>query len=183
VLIVGEELEMAAELIELVEQASAPEIIWVTRHEPSERPSGPLPAENDPFPRRRQMLAIERLGDGRITVHLSGESEEHVTVDRILALQGNRPDWSFASELQLDICPITDAPRPLAQHLLGRRSPFSVEYPAPDAEALITTEPNYYVLGRKSFGRMPGFLFEHGLRQIRDVFTIVGDRADLDLYK
>ena len=31
----------------------------------------------------------------------------------------------------------------------------------------------------KSFGRMPGFLFQHGLRQIRDVFTIIGDRAVL----
>jgi hypothetical protein len=49
-------------------------------------------------------------------------------------------------------------------------------------EALLTPEPDFYVLGAKSYGRSSRFLIAAGLEQIRDLFTIIGDRADLDLY-
>lgn len=124
--------------------------------------------------------SVKCCSDGRLEVTVAGNHDATLQLDRIYAHNGHRPAWW--SELQLDICPITDAPRPFSEYLLKRPSPYSVEYPAPDPSALITSEPNYYVLGSKSFGRMPGFLFQHGLRQIRDVFTIIGDRADLDLY-
>jgi hypothetical protein len=122
------------------------------------------------------------LGPQRVIVEFSGALEGAREYNVIYSHTSQRPNWELTRELQLDICPITDAPRPFSQYLLERPSPYSVEYPAPDPSALITSEPNYYVLGSKSFGRMPGFLFQHGLRQIRDVFTIIGDRADLDLY-
>jgi hypothetical protein len=38
------------------------------------------------------------------------------------------------------------------------------------------------VLGAKSYGRDARFLISAGLLQIRDLFTIVADRAELDLY-
>jgi hypothetical protein len=126
--------------------------------------------------------SISKGSERRFLVTIAGGRDETIEFDEIISLNGFRPDWSFTRELQLDICPITDAPRPFSQYLLNRPSPNSVEYPAPGSEALITSEPNYYVLGSKSFGRMSGFLFQHGRRQIRDVFTIIGDRADLDLY-
>jgi hypothetical protein len=127
--------------------------------------------------------AIEERDDDTIDVRFSGETEGAFTFDHIVSHSSYVPEWDLLTrELQLDICPITDAPRPFSEYLLKRPSPYSVEYPAPNPQALITSEPNYYVLGSKSFGRMPGFLYQHGLRQIRDVFTIIGDRADLDLY-
>ena len=49
-------------------------------------------------------------------------------------------------------------------------------------EAVLTTEPNFFVLGSKSYGKDPRFLFATGLQQIRDVFKIVADRESLDLY-
>jgi hypothetical protein len=39
-----------------------------------------------------------------------------------------------------------------------------------------------YILGAKSRSGVEGFSFVEGLRQIRDVFAILGGRADLDLY-
>jgi hypothetical protein len=50
-------------------------------------------------------------------------------------------------------------------------------------QSLTNPEPDFYILGAKSYGRDPNFLVAIGLQQIRDVFTIIGDREDLDLYK
>jgi len=207
VLVVGEHLDAASAVVELNELARLDpqtQIIWITRHERERRPVGPLEiVADDPLSDRKALLVranelatsgrvrwlpgmwLERMQvqeNDRVLVQLSGKEDRQLEVDIIIATTGHRPLWNFTSELQLDICPITDAPRPFSEYLLKRPSPYSVEYPAPDPSALITSEPNYYVLGSKSFGRMPGFLFQHGLRQIRDVFTIIGDRADLDLY-
>jgi hypothetical protein len=73
---------------------------------------------------------------------------------------GFRPDWQFCEELQIE-------------HDL--RTP-------PASPSLTLAEPNYYLLGHKSYGRSPEFLFRDGLTQIRDVFRILGERETLDLY-
>ena len=49
-------------------------------------------------------------------------------------------------------------------------------------ETVLLREPNFYVLGAKSFGRRDNFLFADGLEQIRVLFSVIGDRAELDLY-
>jgi hypothetical protein len=50
------------------------------------------------------------------------------------------------------------------------------------ADSLKNPEPNLYLLGSKSYARNPSFLFAVGLEQIRDLFTLIGDRETLDLY-
>jgi hypothetical protein len=47
---------------------------------------------------------------------------------------------------------------------------------------MLNPEPDFYILGAKSYGRDSRFLIADGLRQVRDLFTIIGDREDLDLY-
>jgi hypothetical protein len=47
---------------------------------------------------------------------------------------------------------------------------------------LINPEPNFYILGSKSFGRSSQFLYSLGLQQIRELFTLIGERKGLDLY-
>ena len=49
-------------------------------------------------------------------------------------------------------------------------------------ETLLTPEPDFYLLGSKSYGRNPQFLFARGLDQIQQLFTIIGQRTDLNLY-
>jgi hypothetical protein len=206
ILVVGDDLQAARSVVDLAElrqEEPSTQIHWLTRFSRDQRPEGPIVLTDNDLPSRRQIFEtanklamsshvdwrpgawVEQLSwrdDDRVAVAFVGDIEGELVVDHVVCPTHSRPNWFYARELQLDICPITDAPRPFSRYLLQRPSPYSVEYPAPTATALITSEPNYYVLGSKSFGRMPGFLYQHGLRQIRDVFTIIGDRAELDLY-
>ena len=43
-------------------------------------------------------------------------------------------------------------------------------------------EPRFFIIGHKSYGRRSDFLMRAAHDQIRDVFRIVEDDPDLDLY-
>ena len=51
-----------------------------------------------------------------------------------------------------------------------------------DPQSLLSPEPDFYVIGSKSFGRDSRFLLSDGREQIRALFTILGDREGLNLY-
>lgn len=122
--------------------------------------------------------------DDRVTVlvrHADG-SEEAVTVDRIVAATGFRPDHSIAAELRLDLDPVMGATRALAplidpnEHSCGTVPPHGVD-------ELSHPEPGYYAVGMKSYGRAPTFLMATGYEQVRSVVAaLAGDwRAARDV--
>jgi hypothetical protein len=43
-------------------------------------------------------------------------------------------------------------------------------------------EPDFYILGAKSFGRRDDFTIAVGHEQIRALFAVIGDRETLNLY-
>ncbi|MEZ6071779.1 MAG: NAD(P)-binding domain-containing protein [Pirellulales bacterium] len=115
---------------------------------------------------------------------------EQITVDQIIANVGYRPDHRLSDELQLHRCYASDGPMKLAAALLAASNTTSsdtrvdcLDQSSPGPAALLTPEPDFYVLGAKSFGRNSQFLLSVGLEQVRDLFTIIGDREDLDLYR
>jgi hypothetical protein len=55
--------------------------------------------------------------------------------------------------------------------------------PAQGANTLRNPEPNFFILGAKSYGRHSHFLLRTGFEQVREVFTLITGKADLDLYK
>lgn len=112
----------------------------------------------------------------------SAESEELI-VDELLSLVGYHPDQTIESELQAHWCYASDGPMRLAAQLMSQESADCLDAPAGGADALCTPEPHFYVLGAKSYGRNSQFLYATGLRQIRDLFARIGDRAELDLYR
>jgi hypothetical protein len=71
----------------------------------------------------------------------------------------------------------------LAAALLGSASGDCLDQTPHGPQSLLNPEPDFYILGAKSYGRNSSFLISIGLQQIRDLFTIIGDRADLDLYR
>ncbi|ABP53112.1 FAD-dependent oxidoreductase [Salinispora tropica] len=117
--------------------------------------------------------------DSRVTVvvrHGDG-SEESLTVDRIVAATGFRPDHCIAAELRLDLDPVMGATRALAplidpnEHSCGTVPPHGVD-------ELTHPEVGYYAVGMKSYGRAPTFLMATGYEQARSVVAaLAGDWA------
>ncbi len=110
----------------------------------------------------------------------SGESE--LNFDNIIANVGYRPDTSIYEELQIHQCYASEGPMKLAAALLGQSSADCLDQTSAGAAKLLNPEPNFYILGSKSFGRNSNFLVSLGLQQIREAFSIIGGREDLDLY-
>jgi cation diffusion facilitator CzcD-associated flavoprotein CzcO len=149
-----------------------------------------------------QVDALRRADDGRaFVVRLTGEQTLELEVDRIVANVGYRGCRSLYEELQVDepadgsgprkylaaasrdaeVIPDLDAP-PRQEGTKGEgREPRAGEERA--APLVVHTEPDFYVLGAKARGRRGDFLFADGLNEIRDLFRLIGDRAELDLYQ
>jgi hypothetical protein len=102
--------------------------------------------------------------------------------DEIIANVGFRPDRDLYRELQVHECYASEGPMKLAAALAGTPSADCLDQQACGPQTLRNPEPNFYVLGAKSYGRKSNFLLSVGLAQIREVFTIIGDRPTLDLY-
>lgn len=186
------------------------EILWATPHDRDRLPDGPLPMSTGLLPRDQATAAIhaaacsgksiawlpgasvariERIapassGKGGWKVQLAGElfadgRSEHI-VD-VLHLHGLRiPDWSISSELQLAPCAVCDS-LPAFSCRQATRIGGATGQPIA-AEHLALPEPNFFVIGEKSFGRRSDFRFADGLAQIRSAFALLADRAELDLY-
>ncbi|SIM56745.1 FAD-dependent oxidoreductase [Micromonospora cremea] len=110
-----------------------------------------------------------------VVVRHADGGEEAVTVDRIVAATGFRPDHSIAAELRLDLDPVMGATRALAplidpnEHSCGTVPPHGVD-------ELTHPEIGYYAVGMKSYGRAPTFLMATGYEQVRSVVAaLAGD--------
>ncbi|WP_369125562.1 FAD-dependent oxidoreductase [Catenulispora rubra] len=121
--------------------------------------------------------AIRVLSNGSVEVESVDARgvKKVVTVDRIVAATGFRPDHSITSELRLDLDPILGSTRALAplidpnEHSCGTVPPHGVD-------ELAHPEPHFYAVGMKSYGRAPTFLLATGYEQARSVVAaLAGD--------
>jgi hypothetical protein len=206
VLVVGAGYSAATNIIslaELAKQSPQTRISWVTRGAPSA--NGPIaPIDQDRLPERQRIAvqanalaagqsphvthwpgtwvrAVECVGE-QFIVKLGGEHAGEIEVDRVLANVGFRPDTSLYAELQVHECYATSGPIKLAAALVGS-SADCLDQISVGPQVLMNPEPNFYILGAKSYGRNSKFLLRLGLEQVRDVFTLIVGRADLDLYR
>lgn len=167
-------------LSELAAREPGTEITWLVRREGEPGPSFPVAQlPEDPFPARRDLVAranalaaagrvrlvagqsvhaLAETGNGRIAVRWSSEPSHVLEVDRLLASVGHRPDSRLYSELH-------------------------VSEPTGAPTSLLNPEPDFYLLGAKAWGRSGSFLLCHGHDQVRRLFSVIGDRADLNLYQ
>lgn len=116
------------------------------------------------------------------TMTLSGQHGGAIEVDRIIANVGYRPDNRLYAELQVHECYASGGPMKLAAALMRTPSADCLNQTAQGPETLLNPEPDFYILGSKSYGRNSQFLLSVGHEQIRELFSIIGDRADLNLY-
>ena len=204
VLLVGSGHSAATALDELT-RLPGTSVLWVTRS----GEKAPLPVfSKDPLPERarlsekanalaagadprvayRRATEVERItrhGDGFVVEIRSRDlanRHETVEVDRILAHVGYHPDNRIYRELQMHECYATMGPMKLSAALLGGSSADCLAETPQDATVLQNPEPNFYVLGSKSYGKNSRFLIRIGLQQVHDVFTLIEARSsDADL--
>ena len=181
------------ELGKIADQYPATRVIWVVRKPNSNWeiiPDDPLPARAE-LTRRAEELAgfateavlcisgvvVDTLeGDsGRISVLLRHEDSEttKVEVDRILSLTGFHGDYEMYRQLQVHECWATSGPMKLAAALLGSDSADCLDQSGHGAETLVNPEPNFFILGSKSYGRNSSFLMRVGWEQVDDVFGLL----------
>lgn len=187
----------ASALATLAESAPETWVTWLARGPKSQ----PLPrVPNDPL-KERDRLAVRAnnlaaRGDGNVEFHpnhhvqvieargegggvsfrvvaRSGTKERTWEVERVIANVGYAPDPSISRELQVHECYATQGPMGLASALLKQSGADCTSIAPCGANALRTTEPNFFILGAKSYGRNSQFLLRTGFEQVRDVFTLI----------
>jgi thioredoxin reductase len=192
----GHSAETAArELAELARRAPGTRVIWaLRREEPAATPDGA--GTGDPLPERarlertaaglaagaspavevRRGVAVESLArrEGGVEVVLrNGEGRERVAVDRVLSLTGYVGDHDLYRQLQVHECYATCGPIQLSAALLGAGAGDCLAQQSHGADVLKNPEPNFYILGIKSYGRNNTFLMRVGWQQVDEVFGLV----------
>ena len=129
--------------------------------------------------------AVEFLGQDRgfkVTARISQKSRTW-EVERVIGNVGYTPDTNLYRELQVHECYASLGPMKLAAALAGSKGLDCTKQTCHGPETLRNPEPNFYVLGAKSYGRSSNFLLRVGFDQVREAFTLITDDAKLDLYK
>ena len=203
-LLVGSGYSAATTLVGLSElPAQHPEtrVTWVTRGGAS-RPLTTIP--EDPLSERSKLTetanrlaqdanfvrhlpgssvkALQKTADGRWQIEVEGLHDQILECDRVVANIGFKPNMEILSELQLHQCYASEGPMKLAAMLLASSATDCLQQPKTQAETLMTTEVNFFLLGSKSYGRNAQFLLASGLTQIRELFTVIAGRDELNLY-
>jgi hypothetical protein len=120
------------------------------------------------------LRASEDGADGGVvaTLRSSTGDVEELVVDRIIRLTGFLGDTSLYRQLQVHECYATAAPMSLSAALLGAAGGGPADCLAQAShgvDALRVPEPNFFVLGMKSYGRNSTFLLRIGYEQVNEV--------------
>ena len=158
-------------LAQLGEENSATWVIWLSRAAARTTPLPRNPA--DPLKERERLAAkannLATRGDGNVEYHAQTFIDEVIAhgpdkgfrvgarsngkpmvweVDRVIGNVGYLPDANLTRELHV-----------------GEFAEGNIRQP----------EPNYYVLGMKSFGRDSSFLLKRGFEQVQEVIRLIGN--------
>lgn len=136
------------------------------------------PDGNVEFHKETLIEATEPVGPDRgfqVTANCAGKPRRW-EVDRIIANVGYTPDTSLYRELQVHECYASLGPMNLAAALSKHAGADCLTVPAQGADTLRNPEPNFYILGAKSYGRNSNFLLRNGFAQVREVFTLINGR-------
>jgi cation diffusion facilitator CzcD-associated flavoprotein CzcO len=120
--------------------------------------------------RAAKILRLSRHGEqARVTIDAGGEERE-LTVDRIVANVGYRPDLEMSRELQVHLCYASEGPMKLAASLLAQSGNADcLVQESAGVDTLRNPEPGFFVLGSKSYGRNSNFLLRVGFEQIEAI--------------
>ena len=180
---------VVSDLARLAADAPGTAVVWVTRCAAGDVARA---IDGDPLAERRALYARGRsLATGadpavthvggavveafeynsathryRVTLRV-GEQPRVEEVDQVIVNTGFGPDASIYRELQVHECYSTLGPMKLAAALSG--STDCLDAPAFGADVLTNPEPDFFLVGHKSYGRSSHFLLETGYQQVAEI--------------
>ena len=191
---------VVADLARLAADAEGTAVTWVTRE-----PAAALYQENpgDDLASRRELYTVARMllaGGNAVVRHVGGviidgfqfnsATHKYTTEmmrgdmraaeesDQVIVNVGFGPDNSLYRELQIHECHATRGAGRLSAKLIELDTAGRLDIPAFGVEVLTHPEPNFYILGHKSYGRSPKFLLGAGFAQVTEVMAkLVADLA------
>jgi glycine/D-amino acid oxidase-like deaminating enzyme len=120
-------------------------------------------------------LKVSRVEETAQGIVVSSGDRQLAPVDEVIATAGFRPDLAMLRELRLALDPIVESPAALAP-LIDPNLHSCGTVPPHGAQELAQPEPDFYVVGMKSYGRAPTFLMLTGYEQVRSVAcALTGD--------
>jgi hypothetical protein len=120
-------------------------------------------------------FATSRISQTDRGLVVASEERELRPVDQIVAATGFRPDLSILRDVRLELDPVVESPAVLAPLIDPNLHSCGTVPPHGFAE-LRHPEPDFYVVGMKSYGRAPTFLMLTGYEQVRSVVAaLTGD--------
>ncbi len=186
-------------LAALAAEAPGTTVVWATR-----RAHGHLAGEleHDALPRRAALFAaahaLQQGGDPavtwiggaevegfefnsathryRVALVLNGETRVE-EVDQVVVNTGFGPDNSLYRELQVHECWASRGPLNLSAALLAAGQGDGTAAPVADAGTLANPEPDFWILGAKSYARHDTFLLATGYAQVGTVMDTLAPTA------
>jgi hypothetical protein len=113
----------------------------------------------------------------QVEVVLEGKSEDDfksIWVNHIFANVGYKPDRTIYEELQVHECYASQGPMKLSASLMEKDGEDCLDDPPADDDLLSNPEPNFYIIGAKSYGRTSNFLIRNCYDQIESVLKLMG---------
>jgi len=96
-----------------------------------------------------------------------GKQETIDGISNVVACIGYKPDISLYRELQVHQCYASEGPMKLAASLLSSSGNSDcLAQSSSSSDVLLNPEPNFFIVGSKSYGRNSKFLIKVGLEQI-----------------
>jgi len=175
----------------ILKQEPSTHVIWAVR---TDRAKPVLDIPDDPLPERTKVSgAANELAKNPPTnlkiirrSHLEALLEfqsnlkvklkvwknfEEFEIDEIIALTGYRPNLEMLREVSAEFSGISEGVNGLYRALTNITDCLAKIDIKP--QALQTGEPNFFVVGIKSYGRNSGFLLKSGVEQLEAIFQIL----------
>ncbi len=123
-----------------------------------------------------RLHTVEKSGERIRLIGLSGHRTAVIgDVDELVVNTGARPDFSFLREVRVAADPALESVPALAELIDPNVHSCGTVRPHGEAE-LRQPEPQFYVVGAKSYGRAPTFLMATGYEQVRSIAAaLAGD--------
>ena len=194
VCVIGSGFSAATTLKTLTGDDGISQIQWLTRK--SDNPY--MLVENDPLAERDELskfgnsLASAQKNDGKVRhvgdcyIEAFNIAKDGKTVDivlengtvirdceRIFANVGYKPDLDIFRELQVHQCYASEGPMKLHAALGGHGKVDCLKQMSYGAETLLNPEPNFFIIGSKSYGRLTSFLLTVGHNQVEELVEIL----------